>query len=413
MKSKQVSEFNDTRLGELISEMIDHRGKTPKKLGGDWTYYGIPVLSAKNIKNKKLSRLEEIRFIPKEMADKWMPIKLRQNDVLITSEGATLGEVAILQQEKNYCIGQRLFAVRCDVELLDPYYFYYFLVSDRGQNEIFARATGSTVEGLRQNEVEDIVIHLPLIEIQKKIGMILRTLDDKIDNLQTQNKILEQIVQVVFKSWFIDFDGVKEFEDSELLKIPKGWEVKQIKDFCKVRRGASPRPVGDPKYFGGTISWIKIADVTKLLSPYIFSTKETVTEEGAQKSVHLQEDSLIMSNSGTVGKPIFLGRNGCIHDGWLYFQDIKEISQEFLYFHLLTLTAHLNLIGDGTVQKNLNTDMVGEQEIIRPTKDYLDSFLKFSKVFLQTIKENQIKINTLTAIRDTLLPKLMSGEVRI
>jgi type I restriction enzyme, S subunit len=413
MKSKQVSEFNDTRLGELISEMIDHRGKTPKKLGGDWTYYGIPVLSAKNIKNKKLSRLEEIRFIPKEMADKWMPIKLRQNDVLITSEGATLGEVAILQQEKNYCIGQRLFAVRCDVELLDPYYFYYFLVSDRGQNEIFARATGSTVEGLRQNEVEDIVIHLPLIEIQKKIGMILRTLDDKIDNLQTQNKILEQIVQVVFKSWFIDFDGVKEFEDSELLKIPKGWEVKQIKDFCKVRRGASPRPVGDPKYFGGTIPWIKIADVTKLLSPYIFSTKETVTEEGAQKSVHLQEDSLIMSNSGTVGKPIFLGRNGCIHDGWLYFQDIKEISQEFLYFHLLTLTAHLNLIGDGTVQKNLNTDMVGEQEIIRPTKDYLDSFLKFSKVFLQTIKENQIKINTLTAIRDTLLPKLMSGEVRI
>ena len=413
MKSKQVSEFNDTRLGELISEMIDHRGKTPKKLGGDWTYYGIPVLSAKNIKNKKLSRLEEIRFIPKEMADKWMPIKLRQNDVLMTSEGATLGEVAILQQEKNYCIGQRLFAVRCDVELLDPYYFYYFLVSDRGQNEIFARATGSTVEGLRQNEVEDIVIHLPLIEIQKKIGMILRTLDDKIDNLQTQNKILEQIVQVVFKSWFIDFDGVKEFEDSELLKIPKGWEVKQIKDFCKVRRGASPRPVGDPKYFGGTIPWIKIADVTKLLSPYIFSTKETVTEEGAQKSVHLQEDSLIMSNSGTVGKPIFLGRNGCIHDGWLYFQDIKEISQEFLYFHLLTLTAHLNLIGDGTVQKNLNTDMVGEQEIIRPTKDYLDSFLKFSKVFLQTIKENQIKINTLTAIRDTLLPKLMSGEVRI
>ena len=395
MKSKQVSEFEETEymtipLGDLVNNFDSKRvpiSKMERKKGK------IPYYGASGIVDYVEHHILEGEYL------------------LISEDGENLrsrnSPIAFLTQGK-FWPNNHVHVLQSNEKSTN-----YFLLYALNFLDVDGFLTGSAQPKLNQENLNLIPTPNFSFSKQKKIGEILHALDSKIENLQNQNKILEYIAQAIFKSWFVDFDGVTEWDDSELGRIPKGWRIKQINDFCKVRRGASPRPVGDPRYFGGDIPWIKIADVTGLRSPYLFSTKETVTDEGAKKSVHLPDNSLIVSNSGTVGKPIFLSRDGCIHDGWLYFENLEGISQEFLYFLLLKLTVLLNQLGDGTVQKNLNTSIMGEQQFICPTKPYLDSFLIFSQTFLKTMKKNQIKIDTLIIIRDALLPKLMSGEIRV
>ena len=414
MKSKQIQENFSYTEKEISEGAYVYSGYAFKSK--DFDSFGIPVVKIGNIKNRAIS-LEQTQFFPKNLVnEKLDKFYLKDNDVLIAMTGqGSVGRVGKIRLKENQkvLLNQRVGRFVADEQNLHLDFLFHVISSKKYEQILFDVGSGTGQPNLSPEMIQSVKIPIPIIATQRKIAKILSDLDTKIQNLQEQNKTLEQTAQAIFQSWFVDFDGITEFEDSELGKIPKGWSVKQIKDFCKVRRGASPRPVGDPKYFGGDIPWIKIADVSKSPSPYLFSTKETVTEEGAKKSVHLPKNSLIISNSGTVGKPIFLTRDGCIHDGWLYFENLIEISQEFLYFHILTLTTHLNLIGDGTVQKNLNTTMVGEIKFVCPEKKYLDSFLKISQIFLKTIKENQIKINTLISIRDALLPKLMSGEIRV
>jgi len=415
LKSKQVQEFKERELGELITIIIDHRGKTPKKLGGDWTEHGIPVISAKNIAHTKLSRLEEIRFITKEMAEKWMPVKLERNDVLITSEGATLGEVAILRQVKNYCIGQRLFAIRCDPELLDPYYFYYYLISDRGQHEIFSRATGSTVEGLRQYEVKNILVIIPLIENQKKIGKILSDLDSKIENLEKLNKILEQMAQAIFKSWFVDFDGITDFEDSELGPIPKGWNCEILDSFleritygftCPMQTSESgPYMVTAKDLKGNKINYDTVRRTTE------DSYKNKLTDKSRPKY-----NDILLSKDGTLGRlAIVKNEKICINQSIALLQPNSRITTNFLYMLLLTPIYQQKMImdADGTTIQHIYITRVNKMFILVPKIEILNKFEKHCRNIFMQIDSNLINILNLTQIRDILLPKLMSGEIRV
>ena len=409
MKTSQVSEFKETEIRNLITTIIDHRGKTPKKLGGDWIYYGIPVISAKNIKNKKLSRFEEIRFITKEMSDKWMPIKLEKNDVLMTSEGATLGEVAILKQKKDYCIGQRLFAIRCNPKLLDPHYLYYYLISQKGQNEIFTKATGSTVEGLRQYEVENIVINLPSIEIQKKIRITLGILDDKIDNLQNQNKILEQIIQSIFKSWFVDFDGVTEFEDSELGKIPKGWKIEMLGDVAENIRDSI-----NPKQITTNVKYIGLEHMPReriFLDDWDNSSDSVMSNKFQFKKGDILFGKLrpyfrkvgISPISGICSTDILVINPK--DPLWLGFVLCIVSSENFINF--------TDSASHGTRMPRTDWETMKNFQVIIPD---LKSMKKHNHVFSPILNRAIINvhlIHDLMQIRDSLLPKLMSGEIRV
>ena len=138
--------------------------------------------------------------------------------------------------------------------------------------------------------------------------------------------------------------------------------IKYVKlgDVTEVIRGASPRPKGNPKYFGGNIPWIMIADVTRAKGKYIISTRDTVTEEGAKKSRYLKKGTLILSNSGTVCVPKILGFDGCIHDGFVAFPEINsDFDKEFLYHYFNYIRPRMiNENRQGITQVNLNTTIV-------------------------------------------------------
>ena len=151
-------------------------------------------------------------------------------------------------------------------------------------------------------------------------------------------------------------------------QYPENWEKIKLGEVMTVIRGASPRPKGDPRYFGGSIPWVKISDITKVPGKYIYETKDHVTEAGAEKSRLLKKGSLILSNSGTVCVPKFLGVDGCIHDGFVSFPDIpEEIHKDFLleYFNWIRPYV-INENRQGITQVNLNTGIVRDFDLPIP-----------------------------------------------
>ncbi|MBG1270863.1 restriction endonuclease subunit S [Nostoc sp. WHI] len=180
-----------------------------------------------------------------------------------------------------------------------------------------------------------------------------------------------------FKNATLNIAAQLIFRKLEESKFPK----KNLGDVCTVCRGGSPRPKGDPKYFGGSIPWIMISDASNSPGKYIYSTSETVTEEGAKKSRLLKAGTLVVTNSATIGLPKILGVDGCIHDGFLAFLDLsQDIERDFLYYFFIYTRTYLEKIAPETTQKNLNTNIANFLKLPIPDTDLQKAIYTFLEV---------------------------------
>ena len=190
--SMQDSELGEIPEGWIVSNVdkvtsliIDHRGKTPKKLGGDWSKNGHTVLSAKHIKGGKVVNREQLRFVDGVLYQKWMKDEVMSGDVLLTSEGP-MGEMYYIASDKKYCLSQRLYALRANDELLSSSYFYFWLNSSLARSDMEGRATGTTVVGIRQSELRKVKVLLPSYDITFRYHEIAQSL------LEAAYKYVEQ-----------------------------------------------------------------------------------------------------------------------------------------------------------------------------------------------------------------------------
>lgn len=271
--------------------------------------------------------------------------------------------------------------------------------------------TDVAVPGLNRRNALRLKVIVPSPDIQDRIVGILSTYDDQIENNRRRIRLLEQAARLLYKEWFVHlhFPGHEHINITN--GVPEGWEKVAISTFCTVHRGASPRPINN--FLGGTVPWFKIGDATASGSPFVLETQELVTEDGAARSILLPAQELILSNSATCGIPNFTGIPGCIHDGWLYFQDLQRIDKWFLYCCLHEKQKELlQGIGEGATQKNLNTEYVGHQLVVLP-KSY-----ELLEMFRQTIEPMFAQIFSLAKsnislgqARDILLPRLINGDI--
>ena len=186
-----TSEWNHFALGEITELVIDYRGKTPKKLGGDWVEDGIKALSAKIVKGGRFINLEQANQVSEEMFEKWMPDKLQDGDILMTSE-APLGEFYFMYMDTHYCLSQRLFAIRANKEIVAPSYLYYELSDGHGFSQIIGKRSGSTVAGIRQEELRKVNILIPDIKIQRRFEEYVLPLIKQKRNGEMENlKLIE------------------------------------------------------------------------------------------------------------------------------------------------------------------------------------------------------------------------------
>ena len=188
-------------LNDLVDDIVDYRGKTPKKLNGDWSDEGILALSALNVKGGRLVSLEKSRCVNEDLYSRWMKNPLRRGDILMTSE-APLGELYFLCKEERYCLSQRLFSLRANSRVIAPVILYLSMESEQTQHELRSRASGATVSGIRQSELRKITIVVPPRSMQERAAPILQrlaeqkfTLDAQIQNLrQTRDLLLPRLL---------------------------------------------------------------------------------------------------------------------------------------------------------------------------------------------------------------------------
>lgn len=247
-------------------------------------------------------------------------------------------------------------------------------------------------------------INVPSLPIQRKVVSLLRNIDKKIELNNAINNNLEQQAMALFKSRFIDFEP---FDG----KVPKAWINGVLGDFVEIKRGGSPRPIQNFLSDSG-FHWLKISDATGISSPFINEIKEYINEAGLKKTVYLKSGSLVLSNSATPGLPKILDIDTCIHDGWLYFPSSK-FSNEYLYLYFKYIQDNLIALGNGSVFTNLKTDILKNYPTYLPTEDVLKKFDGLVQPIFSMILSKTREIKRLAEIRDTLLPKLMSGELDV
>jgi type I restriction enzyme S subunit len=159
--------------------------------------------------------------------------------------------------------------------------------------------------------------------------------------------------------------------------------------------------------------WVKISDATAISTPFLFSTKEFIKPEGLKKTVYLKKGSLILSNSATPGLPKFLELDACIHDGWLYFQQIKDVSYNYLYLLFISIRENLIGQGNGSIFINLKTDILKEFSIPIASHDILKKFNETVEPLFDQIKTLACENKEFIILRDLILPKLISGELEV
>lgn len=389
--------FKTYIMEDALEEIIDYRGKTPKKSNS-----GIPTLSAKSVKNNHIDYSLCYYISPDEYKRFMVRGFPKIGDVLLTTE-APMGVVARLDRD-DVAIAQRLLTLRGKENVLDNEYLLYFLQSSSGQSLLRARETGTTVTGIKQAEFRKIQINIPEISIQKKIGRFLRALDEKVEINNKINKNLEQQAQALFKSWFLDY---KPWDGS----VPDSWKHGKLGDFAEIKRGGSPRPIQEYLSDSG-LRWLKISDVTSLQTPFVIDIKDHIIEAGLRKTVFLKAGSLVLSNSATPGVPKILDVDSCIHDGWLYFPESK-FSKEYLYLYFKYIRQQLVNLSNGSVFNNLKTDILKRYPTILPDKETLRRFDDIVIPMFLQIQNLTRESHKLADMRDTLLPKLMSGKLDV
>ena len=325
--------------------------------------------------------------------------KLKKDDIIIARTGASIGVNKYIKNDLSSVFNNGLIRLRTNIYKCLPLYLYYNLRTPNYNGFIENISGGtSTQPNMQINALLSFEINLPPLPEQKALVAVLSSLDDKIDLLHRQNKTLEALAETLFRQWFIE-------------EADENWEIKPLGELVTVKRGGSPRPIQDYLSDSG-LRWLKISDATKESSPFIFEIKEHIKEEGLNKTTLLKKDTLVLSNSATPGIPKILQIDTCIHDGWLHFPK-SYFSNEFLYLLFKKIRPELLIQGNGSIFTNLKTDILKEYQIPIADKKSLKLFDEKVKPVFNKLLSNSIQIRTLEKIRDTLLPKLMRGEVKV
>jgi type I restriction enzyme S subunit len=396
--------FTVLPLEDCLDALIDYRGKTPVK-----TDSGIPLITAKIIKGGRIETPTE--FIAKDDYVAWMRRGIpKEGDVVLTVE-APLGEVAQLGPEK-IALAQRVVTLRGKGGLLDSTYLLYLLQTDEMQSQLKSRATGTTVLGIKQSELRKVTLTLPALELQVSAAATLKALDDRITLLRETNATLEAIAQALFKSWFVDFEPVRakmqgrapegmdeataalfpdSLEESALGLVPRGWRVGTLQDLLLLQRGfdlpSDQRVIGD--------------------YPIIAASGPS----GTHNVPMAKAPGVVTGRSGVLGR-VFLE----LDDYWplnttLWVKEFRAAKPCYAY-ELLSL-LDLKSFNAGSAVPTLNRNHIHGLTYLVPPGDCVAAYELIAIQLHEHAKLNNEQAQTLATLRDTLLPRLISGQLRL
>jgi type I restriction enzyme, S subunit len=339
------------------------------------------------------------------------------------------GHLGVEWCDSGFWVIDTAYYVTRRTDQIDLRYFYY-LVKYIGLNHL---KDGTSNPSLSRDTFADLLLPQPPLAIQRAIATVLSTMDDKIELNRRMNETLEAMARAIFQSWFVDFDPVRakaegrdpdlakdiadlfpdRFEDSELDQIPAGWWVRPFSTMVEIIGGGTPK-TSVSEYWDGNIPWFSVVDAPSESDVFVISTEKCITRKGLENSSArlLPEGTTIISARGTVGKLALVGAPMTMNQSCYGLRGI-EAGSHFTYYATRNLVSILKQRSHGSVFDTITRDTLAGVNFIAPPKAVLEAFERVADPFMQRIKSNLSESRTLATIRDTLLPKLTSGELRV
>lgn len=426
---------------------------------------GVPVIRGTNLTGSKKFSGDWV-FITEKLAKQLENCCVSNGDLVFPHRGS-IGEVGLVDNQfPQYMMSSSLMKLRCNPNIADSEFIYYFFKSHQGRYELLKNASQVGTPGIGQplTSLKNIEIKLPSLREQRKIVKILSDLDEKIHLNNQINQTLESIAQAIFKSWFIDFDPVRakiaakqegkdselaamcaisgkseaeleqmakedfaelqataalfpdELVESELGEVPKGWEITNINAVtASIFSGGTPS-TKDMTYWNGEIPWLSSGETRNKI---IVSTEKSITETAVKKSstkLAIFGDILIASagQGHTRGQTSFNAIECYINQSIVALRANDKVSPYWLYYCLEPRYDEMRSLSDSHSSRgSLTTKLLASMPVILPTKELVLSFDKLIKSMLTQQVKNLKETKILKETRDALLPKLLSGEIDV
>ena len=403
-----MEEYNRIKIQHICSNICS--GGTPKSTIAE--YYGgnIPWLNTKEINFCRIYGTEKTitdKGLNNSSA-KWIPT----DAVIVAMYGATAGKTAIAKIPLT--TNQACCNLTIDSAKADYRFVYYALCNDYAY--LASLANGGAQQNLNAQQIKEFEIPFPSLEEQKRIADILSSLDSKIELNRRINDNLEQQAQALFKSWFVDFEPFKDgkFVESELGMIPEGCRVGKAEDFYNINIGKTP-PRKEQIWFSSNSSdytWVSISDLGSC-GRFVFTSSEFLTHEAIKRHniILVPKDTILLSFKLTIGRVGIAGTELTTNEAIARFITSDE-NREYTYF-LLKGYNYEKLGSTSSIATAVNSKIIKAMVVLMPDKEILKAFSSLTKPYFDQILRNEQESIRLTILRDTLLPKLMSGELKI
>ena len=428
--------FSETTVGK-VCQIFDGPHATPTRLSSGPIFLGITSLNKGSIDLSSSDHVSESDFV------KWTRRVTPQAGDVVFSYETKLGEAAIIPEGLRCCLGRRMGLMRPDPKHLDSRFLLYYFLGPEFQEVIRERTIhGSTVERLSLNEFPDFPLRLPALSEQKRIAEILGALDDKIELNRKMNETLEQMAQVLFNSWFVDFDPVHakaagrqpadmdkgtadlfpdSFVDSELGMIPKGWKNASFADHMEATRGLSYK--GDGLRSAG--SGLPMHNLNSIYEGGGYKHEGLKFYEGEYKEKHLvKPGDMIVTNTEQGFDQLLIGHAALVPNRYgekgIFSQHLYRVrpnnTSTFTPHYLVRLLNNprwhhwIGGYSNGTTINMLPLDALEMPKLVVPPVELIKKYTLTAKMLDDKFETNLQEIETLASFRNSLLPRLLRGE---
>lgn len=403
-----MEEWKEYKATDFCYKVTDGTHDSPNEVEK-----GKYLITSKHIKGNsidyekayQISEEDYNKIVERSRVDQW--------DIIISMIGAYCGYCYIEKTvNTDYAIKNvGLFKVGEEIKCK---WLYYYLTSPQGKQQLAMLRSGSTQPYISLSSLRNMTFPVPPLTAMKRIVSILSSLDDKIEVNRRINEQLEELAQALFKSWFVDFEPFKdgEFVESELGMIPKGWKVGKYTDMVEIKGGGTPK-TDIPEYWNGEIPFFTPKDVNN--NVYCIETEKNISELGLSKcsSKLYNKNTVFITARGTVGKVCMAGRNMAMNQTCYALLGKENYGQHFIYLQTINIVERMKKKANGAVFSAITTRDFDSEKIVIPPIEIVRNFSPKIESIYESILRNQQEITHLTTLRDTLLPKLMSGEIDV
>ena len=401
MKFNIWNDFPQKPLPELLDFIVDNRGKTVPTVSQEEACE-IVLIATNCIRNENLYPVyEKVRYISKETYEKWFRAHPISGDIIFVNKG-TPGRICFCPENIDFCIAQDMMAFRVNSSVLYNKYLLAVLRSREMQEQIRITSVGDTIPHFKKEFLKELTIPLPPMDVQQIIGDYYFKLSEKIELNKKINENLEQQAQAYFVDLFIT-------------NANPNWRIGTISDLGNVVGGGTPSKKVEEYYTSDGIAWITPKDLSNDKSKFVAQGETDITELGLSKSsaTLMPKGTVLFSSRAPIGYIAIADGQVCTNQGFKSIVPLDNVGTAFVYYFLKENLSAIENVASGSTFKEVSGSTMKSFTAIIPDNDTLAEFQRFCSPLFEQQRALEYENRYLASIRDTLLPKLMNGEIDV